>query len=78
MRMALNDKIIKLVDAHAYICQPMHHAYIFQFCGQIKTKVQPLIKSMYRFAKNSKPRDIDNNIRLAFNLKDRFDFIYDI
>jgi len=31
---------------------------------------------MYGFAATSKPRAIDNNIRLASDLKDKFSFVY--
>lgn len=32
---------------------------------------------MYGFTTNSKPRAIGNNIKLAFDLKDKFSFIYE-
>jgi hypothetical protein len=47
------------------------------FRGQMKSKVQPLVKSLYGFtALGTKPKSINNNIRLARELKDKFSFVY--
>ena len=46
------------------------------FRGRVKTKVQPLVKTMYGFAGNSKSTSIDYNIKLARELKNAFGFVY--
>jgi hypothetical protein len=82
-RMAPNDKIIKLVKClcqlpNNMMCSPSPKitSRSSHFRGRIKTKVQPLVKSMYGFSAFDKPRSIDHNIRLARELKDKFSFVY--
>jgi hypothetical protein len=82
-RMAPNDEIIKLVKCSCQLpnnmmCSPSPKitSRSSHFRGRIKTKVQPLVKSMYGFSTFGKPRSIDHNIRLAWELKDKFSFVY--
>jgi Domain of unknown function (DUF6532) len=89
--MAPNDEIIKLVSAS---CCSLSAALLLtnmlcsrslkitirssHFRGRVKTKVEPLVKTMYAFIPNSKQRNgnANYNIELARELKDKFGFVY--
>jgi len=79
--MESNNEIIRLVSARLLTISlrsplPKITNRGSHFRGRIKTKVQPLVKSMYGFAAVSKPKAVDHNVKLARALKDKFGFIY--
>lgn len=84
-QMEANDKIIKMIRAHAdcivptdALCLPFSKitSCSLHFHGWIKTRVQPLVKNMYGFIKCGKQRGIDHNVRLAHELKHKSAFVY--
>jgi hypothetical protein len=79
-RLGSNTEIIKLVCDLAWITLCTYLSQITSrsshFRGRVKSKVQPHIKNMYGFCSVSKPRAVENNVRLVRKLKEKFTFVY--